>query len=502
MEKREEYSLAERFLRRCGTLLHDNRVPLLTGLLAGLLAHGFAFTNKLLNADEISALFGKGGGVDSGRWLIEATRFLFPNASMPWIYGLMSVFFFSVTACLTIRIFEIRNPFLQGMLAAVFLSFPSLTGLYCYFFTSVPFAFSLLLAVLSVVFGRREGWGAALAGVVLLMLSLAIYQAYIAVVSTYYLLLMIRRLIRGEGEAKSVFLFGLRAIGIMAAALLLYYAGSRIALKLSHMEYVEAALSSFSLPYRVALAYNALLKALTRGYFGFVPRPLSRAVHLLGAAAMLLFFLLWFIKNRDRRRGLLLALCLALLPLSMNCMFLAANVEVIHAIVLHSFVCVYALAVIAVESLEGKAGRIGRDAVLTGMLLIVIVNVYFANETYLKLYLQYENAFATYSEMVAQIKQTEGFDENCRIAIVGAGENALYHPDELDTGDLIGPDRDLVNIYTKEHLVRTYLGFDVPFADRDEAWLLSLDPRVEEMPSYPYYGSVQKIDDTIVVKLG
>ncbi len=498
----QEYSFGEKALRRCGALLGEYRVPLLTGLAVGLLAHGFAFTNKLLNADEVSALFGKGEGVCSGRWLLDATGILFPNASMPWIYGLISIFLFSVTVCLTIRIFEIRNPFLQGMLAAVFLSFPSLTGLYCFFFTSVSFAFSLLLAVLSVYCGRRDGVTAAVAGVLLLVLSLGIYQAYLAVASSFYLLLMIRRLLRGEEETKNIFLFGLRALGILAAALLLYYACSRIALVLSDKNFVENAASSASLPYRIALAYNALLKTLTRGYFGLVPRPLSRVVHLLGAALLLVFFIRWFLKNRDLKRGLLMALCLLLLPLSMNCMFLAANVEMIHTLVLYSFVCVYVLTMIAVESLEGRAGRIGRDAVLAGLLLVVIVNIYFANETYLKLYLQYENAYAAYSGIITQIRQTEGFDESCRIAVVGSGENALYHPDKLDTGELIGPERDLVNIYSKEMLLRYYLGFDADYLSIDECWLLSLDPRVREMPCYPYYGSVKKIDDIIVVKLG
>ena len=132
----------------------------------------------------------------------------------------------------------------------------------------------------------------------------------------------------------------------------------------------------------------------------------------------------------------------------------------------------------------------------------MIVNVYFANETYLKLYLQYENAYATYTEMIAQIKQTEGFDADCTIAVVGRAETAFYRPDEIDTGELTGPAPDLVNIYTKEHLLRYYLGFDVPCADADTAYLLSLDPRVEAMPVYPYYGSVQRVDDYIVVKLG
>ena len=144
----------------------------------------------------------------------------------------------------------------------------------------------------------------------------------------------------------------------------------------------------------------------------------------------------------------------------------------------------------------------GRDLVLCGMLLVCIVNIYFANKTYLKLYLQYENAYATYSSIITQVKLTEGFDENCKLAVLGKGSNLLYIPEELDTGDLAGPEQDLVNVYTRERLIRRYLGFDMPFASNEETSMLWADPRYEAMPAYPYPGSVQKIDDFIVVKLG
>ena len=499
--EREEYGLAERLLHRCAALLREYRVPLLAGLAAGLLAHGFVYTNKLVCADELTALFSKGGDFIFGRWLIGFTGLLFPDASMPWIYGLLSLFGYTVAACLTIRLFSVRNPFLQGLLAALFVSFPSVTSLYCYFFTCIPYVLALLLAVGSVCVGRRKGWLPAAVSVVLLVMSLGIYQAYVAVASTYYLLLMIRSLLRGE-EEKGVFLFGLRAIGLLAAAVLLYYGIDRLVLFATGLSTVEYTVSDYGLLYKAALAYNGLFKAIVKGYFGFAPRPLSRLVHILGAAAVLLYFICWFVKNRDLRRGLLLALCLLLLPLRMNGIFLAASVEVIHSISLFSFVCVYVLAVLVAERLEGKAGRIARDAAVTGMLLLVIVNVYFANEVYLKLYLEYENAFATWSETVAQIRQTEGFDENCRIAIVGKSDTLLYRPDELDTGGLLGPTGDLVNIYSREYLIRYYLGFDAEFLSWEEAWELSFDPRVQAMPCCPYYGSVQRVDDVIVVKLG
>ena len=66
----------------------------------------------------------------------------------------------------------------------------------------------------------------------------------------------------------------------------------------------------------------------------------------------------------------------------------------------------------------------------------------------------------------------------------------------------MGVNRDLVNIYSRENLIRCHLGLDIPFADEAAVEALAEDPRVRAMAEYPYDGSIQKIDDMIVVKLG
>ena len=59
-----------------------------------------------------------------------------------------------------------------------------------------------------------------------------------------------------------------------------------------------------------------------------------------------------------------------------------------------------------------------------------------------------------------------------------------------------------MNIYSRENFIKYYLGFDIPFASEEELASLGEDVRVQEMAEYPYYGSVKKIDDYMVVKLG
>ena len=73
--------------------------------------------------------------------------------------------------------------------------------------------------------------------------------------------------------------------------------------------------------------------------------------------------------------------------------------------------------------------------------------------------------------------------------------------EELDAEGLMGPSRNLIDIYTRELFMQRYLGFDVSFATAAERRALQKDERVQAMPCYPYYGSVQVIDDYIVVRL-
>jgi len=136
------------------------------------------------------------------------------------------------------------------------------------------------------------------------------------------------------------------------------------------------------------------------------------------------------------------------------------------------------------------------------LLGVVLSNVYFANMVYLKMELQYENAYSFYSSLMAQVKDTEGFEEGTELAFVGKQDNLLHSFPQLDTELLLGPSRDLVNIYSRENFIKYYLGFDIPFASAEVCDKLENDERVSQMPEYPYYGSVQCIDGCIVVKLG
>ena len=114
--ERKQQLLLEQGAGRFWNWLRPYRWAFFGALICGLLAHMFAFTNKLVNHDEVQCLFSKGATVDSGRWGLGALDSILPNFSMPWIYGIMTIVLIALAVCLMADLFSIRSKLLQVLL--------------------------------------------------------------------------------------------------------------------------------------------------------------------------------------------------------------------------------------------------------------------------------------------------------------------------------------------------------------------------------------------------
>ena len=487
--------------RTLTALWREHRVPFLSALLLGLAAHGYAFSNKLLHHDEIESLFGKGATVTSGRWGLELVKILFPDWSMPWIYGLLSLVLIGAAACLMLKTLGIRSTALRILLPGLIVSFPSLTGNFCFMFTSAAYAWSFFLAVLAVWLFCTGSRRHVVLSILLLVLALGIYQAYISVAATLFLVLMIRDTLDGERSVPQIIRFGVKALAMMLASIVLYYGVTLLVFRVTGAEFnsyvTENVNGAVSLPRRVRMAYDAFFYIFSFRNFYLITSEASRYLHI-ALLALTAAGLGWLIlRGRSLLRAALLGALLLLLPLGICCMFLIMSRESIHTLVMYSFVCLYLLMGLTAERIRGSVKPLS-----LALAAVVLCNVYFANMCYLKLTLQYENARAFYTVLAGRIEGTEGFDENCSIALIGRQENLLHDFPELDTELFMGVNRELINIYSRENFIRFYLGLDLPFAPESAVEALENDARVLAMAEYPYDGSVQKIDDMIVVRLG
>ena len=403
---KSQISWGERLLISLQSLYLSNRRPFLAALISGLAAHMFMFTNKLVNHDDIEALFYKGATVTSGRWGLELSRLLFPDWSMPWIYGLLTLLLISAALCFMLRVLKISSPLLQIILVAVVVSFPSLTGTYCFMFTSASYGLSFFLAALCVWFFCRGGARNTAAAGFALVLCLSIYQAYVAISASLFVILMIGDCLDGDKSPWQIILWGLKALAMMAAALAVYFAITLLVFKFSGTEFNDYVLenvnSSVSLPGKIHMAYQNFRDIFTFRNYYLISSESSRIVHLCLLAVMLLGLVLGAVIKRSVLNWALLALLVLLLPLSINCMYLMMSAQSIHTLVLYSFVCLYFLAAVIIEKSGPKLVRPMKDVVALMLCVVVASNVYFANMCYLKMHLQYETADAFYVSILTE----------------------------------------------------------------------------------------------------
>lgn len=496
----KNYSLVERAAFALAAWLKAHSLPFASSVIFGLLAHMYAFSNKLLNADETSAIFSKGASVTSGRWGLDVTSLVFPDVSMPWIYGLVSIVLLACAVCITVDIFAVKSRLLQVLLGGVMLSFPAVLGNFCFMFTSASYALAIFLAVLSVqLFTRGTGLRCAL-GVALLAFSLGIYQAYISLAAGYMVLCLIRDILDGQDDAKTVLKRGVKYVLLLLVSLGLYYAVNFIVNTLGGHGYQEYDfMSEGGLVSRLVRCYSSFGGTIFSGYFGYVNSGLSVLMHIVLLALSLGGIVLAMVKDKNRGRLLLMAVLLAVFPLSLNCMYLIASVDIIHTLVLYSFICVYILAVIVLDRAEGRLS-LCRDAVSLALAFILTGNIFYCNKVYLKMALQYENAYAFYTTLFAEIMETPGFEEYTILDFVGNDAKGVRRVDEIDTSLLTGPNDDLVNTYTRVYFMKYYLGMDF-YSYRED---IILDAEwYDEMPCYPDEGSIvlRPEESRIVIKL-
>lgn len=502
----------EKAADRAAILFRSFRVPFLSSIFFGLLAYGFAITNKLINHDEAHSLFIKGGTVSSGRWGLGILDTIFPNYSMPWIYGLLTIVLVAVGICILVSLFSIRNRLLQGLLAGSIMVFPSLIGLYGYMFTSCSFALSFLLSIASAAFIQKRRIPFVLLAACCLVFSLSIYQSYVSMTAGLLVLLLIRQLLTGS-DPLAVLKQGIFYVVFLVACMVTYYLSNQIIFRITDTELGSYASGYFTFtPSAIfngaILAYRNFYRFFSEGLCGLIPTGFSRMLHmiLLGISVILVINLC-LVRKYSVCTLLLLTLLLIVLPLAINCMYMITAEDSIHTLVLYGFVNLYiCILILADLTLDAESNKYPIRMILnllTGIFsLVIVINTYIANQAFLNLYLRYENAYAFYTSLAADIKMQPEFTEDTVLAVIGTYQQPEFYTEQFtDVHSITGVYGFVPDNYSKKRFLEYYLGITIPFASSEEIAQISSSFEFEEMPVYPYYGSLRTIGDYLVVKL-
>ena len=504
-------SLREKAQRWLVSFWTEYKWCILSGMIVGLIAYMFTFTNKLPNHDDVLYMFGKGVTVTSGRWGLELLRCILPDFSMPWIYGLITLMCISASAGLTAYAFRIRGKLPQVLLGGLFIVFPALIDTFTYMFTSSAYGVAFVLATLAFVLVSRDHNPVrnTVLGTLLMILSLSIYQAYISLTVPLLVIYLIQKLVKTDASAKDIVLSGIRYICFALAALILYFAITKLILAILSTGFNSYAAGSFAglndgILKRLRHVLIKPISILVKGTYGFIPNMFSRICHTL---CLLLTFMLaarWFFKRETGGRRWLMPLLLLSLLFSLNMLFFIIGSGSIHTLVLYGYVSIYVLFIVFIDADERivnsqRLAKAIQRIVCVLMIGILIHNVYLANEASLSEYINYQNQFAEFSGLLTRIESMPEYQPGTKIAIIGYG-----NPTAPAISDSFPNTRRIKGLsmlrYSYEELMQIYLGYEGEFASAEEKAALQETAEFAEMQTYPYYDSIRVIDGYIVVK--
>ena len=492
-------------------------------VILGLLIHLPAMLSDIPNHDGLSSMYFDQNMITSGRWFLSVACGFSSYYTVPWIIGLMGLFFLGCTAMALTEILEIKRRGVAALCGGILAAFPALASTFAYVFTLDGYMLALLLAVLAVLFTKKYDKGF-LAGAICLAFSMGIYQAYLPfaiLLSLYQVLLLLADGAFSKDAGKTVGKV-LKYLGMGVLGAVLYYGILKVLLLIQGKE-----LASYQGIGEVGTSgAGGLLESIKAIYVDFAaftlrggilfqnPFSLVALICLLIAAVCVLFCLAdlgkWWRKPIFYAA---VALTLLALPMCTSCIRLVSPELNYHLLMRYQWVlfpiCLLAFCDSHLEKCDGKGSWRGK-ALTEWVLLVSGAVILFCygltdNIAYTNLEKKYEKTYAYCLRLLDRIEQTPGYYQGIPVALVGVVGEDPFPKTEITgdvTGNMIGLSGDML-LYTGENyevFIRNYLGATLNIVDVETMGEIYYTEEYVEMDSFPAPDSTKVVNGILYVK--
>ena len=497
---------------------------------AGLAAHLYQFTNKLYNYDELANTPGGIGlSTEQGRWLLNwmgrFMRSVFGGSySLPFFNGIFALLFLALSAGMVVSVFQVRNKLTAGLIGGLMTVFPAVVSMYFFMFLALYYAigisFSVFAAWLAVKYPKNII--ANIAAVVMIACSLGVYQAYFPDTVCILLIVVILKAafggVKEKKEWKEFFLMIARFLVVMAAGVAVYFLINKAVLAVTHIQLTSYQGGDTMGKITIAQLISALKSCYTSFFdLGFsnvmgisynrTVRRLIKVVWILFAAGIGAYLVL---KKKEYLNKVIVLCGILVFPVAMFLIYVMAPNSYCYTLMAYSVVFFFVFFLLWLDAcfrnlkLHAPIKSITNwvSALLTAALVIVFV--WYANGNYMALeYTKYHD-FSYVQTLVTKIRSVEDYSQDKPVIVVGTQINDSTNGMGSLIGDTftVGGKADTNLGYNSLlYLMSDYLGFSPYYGTYEEIQNWMQREVVREMPSYPADGSIQVIDDTIIVKL-
>lgn len=483
-------------------------------IVVGMLAHGFVFTNKLPNSDDLMNIRAYGGGISHGCWLKGLmgpviSKFT-GNYTNPWIIGVASIILIAAAACFIVEALEIKSIVAAEITGAIIVSFPALTGSFLFMYMSAYFALAVCMISCGVwLLAAGRSWMQMAAGVFLVSCSMGIYQAYFPLAAGLLLISLIRKCLCGSDETKQILKKALAYLGYLAAAMGGYFLLLKLCLTVFH-ETMGAhkgldkigQIDIAAIPGIVVRMYGNMLGMLRGDYMGMSADLVIRiliGISWAGAGVFTVYKTIVLIREKQWVKMAMAWLFILIFPVAINLIdiMVGGTQGQIYILMEYALCLIFILPVTLWDTHAKPAARWCILAV-GGMIAFYYVNL--ANEAYILAELAQRSVESFYTTVITQIKSQEGYRPELEVVFIGVVQDPTLYPlgDEFSNLN-VGSDIDTVSRVnqTREGLLKYYCGFYPEYAGTYDK---EAEETVAQMPCYPNDGSIRIIGEQVIVK--
>ena len=453
-----------------------------------------------------------------GRYLDPIVLFFRGELFSPFLLGIVSIIYLSVSTYLVSKIFKLKNRFslilLSGLLSAnSVITF--ITATYVYELDLYMLALMLSIIGAYTCMTYKKGW---IASIILFAASLGLYQSYWQVAIIIFMLSSVIDAL-SKVDYKEIIGKLIKYIICLVLGLVLYLIGYKIALIIYNIEPMDN-YNGLSLINNL-LNMDVLLKSFIGTYRYFFHRTVFLYIFndaivsiliILSGVSSIVMILSKAVKNKlDKPNWVLLILLGIFLPLGGNIIYLITS-GLEHGLMTYSFIFIYVFFICIMENIEFKdkvfikIKKIFNYLILITCGFIIINSIIYSNQAYMKKHAEYDQTYATLNRVIDRMEQFEGYEVGkTKVLFAGRLENSNltnrnYFYDYKGTG--LESSFSVTYPYTYDKFINNVMSYPMDIVT-DETLIEEYQNKEEvlEMEAFPSKESLKMIDGMLIVKL-
>lgn len=503
-------------------LKREYKVAFISTFVISLLIHLYKFTNTLPNHDSVYNYYSDQNILGSGRWALSLACGISSYYDLPWIIGLLSCIFISLTMVVIVALFKMKNPVLIALSGALIAASPATTETLFFLFTADGYMMAMFLAALGVYFSRIEEnrLSRLIFSGVCICISCGIYQAYVSFALILALCYFIDILLQNNHKKEDCFKWVFHQVIIYIISLAVYYVIWKLCMYFSNTVANNYQGISEVGKISVGLLVNGLVSSIKSSILYFVQFNVLKHGFTLYSVLNILFIVTMVVGliiscmnsgifYRKWALGLFILCLVAIIPFACIWNFTSDSI-LYRPMMLQSLTLLFIMTALLYERWSISAVK---NIVCIFLIVITLNNSIMANISYFYMNLCYERTYAEGLEMMMKIHDFQDKYKFDKIAVVGnRAYNVFLENIDLQKGKIQGSTKILILssnlekslLFDSEHTIRflqATFGLELKSLNLEQRKDLFNTDEVKSMSCWPAGDSITVIDNTLVIKL-